>query len=60
MNGKRKSAKERETTGWQLGLIALFVVVFGLMNRNPWAVLVGIVLAIIGAIMWGAGMARSD
>lgn len=57
---KRKSAKERETTGWQIGLIALFVVVFGLMNGFPWAVIVGIVLAIIGAIMWGAGMARSD
>ena len=60
MNGKRKSAKERETTGWQIGLIGLIVVVFGVANSYPWAVIVGLVIAVIGGIMWGAGMARRD
>jgi hypothetical protein len=60
MSEIRRSAKERETMGWQTALIGAVVVVLGLINASPWALLIGVVLAIVGGIMWGAGMARSD
>ena len=60
MDEGRKSAKERETYGWQTGLCGLAAVFFGWRFEAAWLVVVGGVIAIIGGIMWGAGMARRD
>lgn len=60
MTGTRKSAKERETMGWQIGLIGLAFSWFGWRNDAGWLIVSGLVVAVIGGIMWGAGMAHGD
>ena len=58
-NGIRKSAKERETLGWETGLVGLVFALFGVLNSAGWLIVGGLMIAVVGGIMWGAGMARS-
>ena len=56
----RKSAKDRESLGWRTGVFGLLIVGFAMANHASGLVLIGLVVAAIGGIMWGAGMARQD
>lgn len=60
MSQIRKSAKDRESTGWRTGAIGLLFAGIGLFNDAPVLLGIGLVVAVIGGIMWGAGMARQD
>lgn len=60
MSEIRKSAKERETLGRDTGIVGLAFIALSLFNHMVWLGGIGLVVAIIGGIMWGAGMARRD
>ena len=60
MSKPRKSAMERETLGRDTGLVGLAFMGLSLFNHAGWLGGVGLVVAVIGGIMWGAGMARHD
>jgi xanthine/uracil/vitamin C permease (AzgA family) len=60
MSDTRVSAKDRESRGWRIGLFGLLVAGFAVANHAPGLIAVGLLVAIIGGIMWGAGMARRD
>lgn len=51
---------ERETLGRDTGLVGLAFIGLSLLNHAGWLGGVGLVVAVIGGIMWGAGMARRD
>lgn len=53
-NGSGAAGRERE--GAIIGVLGLLIALFGLAG-SPTAIVLGLVIAIIGAIMWGAGMA---
>jgi hypothetical protein len=50
------SARGREREGAIIGVLGLLIALFGLAGSPP-AIVLGLVFAVIGAIMWGAGMA---
>jgi hypothetical protein len=50
-------ARGREREGAIIGVLALLVLAIGLAKHLPALVVIGALFAIIGAIMWGAGMA---
>lgn len=56
----RRSAAERETMGWRIGAGGLLLAVVGLFSDLPRFIGIGLVIAVVGGIMWGAGMARRD
>lgn len=58
--GERKSAADREHTGSYIGGFGLIAAGIGWANDIALLLVVGLVAAVIGGIMWGAGMARSD
>jgi hypothetical protein len=49
-------ARGREREGAIIGVLGLLIALFGLAGSPP-AIVLGLVVAVIGAIMWGAGMA---
>jgi hypothetical protein len=53
---QRKTAEGREREGAIIGVLGLVIALFGLAG-SPTALVLGLVAAVIGAIMWGAGMA---
>jgi xanthine/uracil/vitamin C permease (AzgA family) len=60
MSDTRVSAKDRESRGWRIGVFGLLIAGFALANHAPGLILVGLVVAAAGGIMWGAGMARRE
>jgi hypothetical protein len=60
MSKTRKSAADRESAGWRTGVGGLLLAGVGLFEHLPRLVGLGFVVAVIGGIMWGAGMARRD
>jgi hypothetical protein len=54
--GNQGGARGREREGAIIGVLGLLVALFGLAGSPP-ALVIGLVFAVIGAIMWGAGMA---
>jgi hypothetical protein len=60
MSKTRKSAADRESAGWRTGVGGLLLAGVGLASNLPRLIGIGLVVAVIGAVMWGAGMARSN
>lgn len=60
MSEVRKSAKDRESLGMRIGIFGLLILGFAVFEHAPGLVLIGLLVAAIGGIMWGAGMARRD
>lgn len=51
----RKSARQREHEGVQWGIIGVILMLFA-----PYGLILGGIAMVVGLVMWGAGMARSD
>jgi len=60
MSKPRTSAKDRESQGVRTGILGLMLAGVGVFENVPRMALLGLLVAVIGGIMWGAGMARSD
>ena len=60
MSQIRKSAKDRESAGWRTGVGGLLLAGVGLVDHTAGLVGLGLLVAAIGGIMWGAGMARQE
>ena len=57
---ERKSAKDRESVGARTGFVGLLLIGLGMFEHTPRMVGLGLLVAAIGGIMWGAGMARRE
>jgi len=44
----------------RIGIFGLLIGGFAVFNHAPGLIALGLVVAVIGGIMWGAGMARPD
>lgn len=56
----RKTGAEREREGAIYGVLGLIALLIGLAGHLPAIVAIGAVVALIGLVMWGAGIARRD
>lgn len=60
MSEVRKSASDITNTGATVGGGGLLLAVVGLFSEIPGVVVMGMIVAVVGLVMWGAGLARRD
>lgn len=59
MSEIRKSAMERESQGKRLGLLGLLIALVSAFTPEPGIAKIGLAIAVVGLLIWLAGMARA-
>jgi hypothetical protein len=56
---ERRTGGDLQRQGFVAGLAGVLIFLFG-VSVSPWLLLLGAVVALVGLVMWGAGLVRGD